>query len=105
MLTHYGLWFTTPNAQNRLIEMDKNMMPTGRIFFRDLSDSKFNKQVAKALNFAEVAKADIRRTVSKIDPRSSLAYWQLSRGNMTLDQVLEPWKDLRQKQKNDTQHV
>ncbi|MBY0415685.1 MAG: ferric iron reductase, partial [Bdellovibrionales bacterium] len=34
-----GAWYESPHAQNFLIELDKNMKPTGRIVFRDFGDT------------------------------------------------------------------
>jgi hypothetical protein len=39
LLVRYGLQASTPNAQNYLIEMTRDMQPTGRIVFRDLGDA------------------------------------------------------------------
>jgi hypothetical protein len=39
----------TPNSQNMLIEFDNNLKPTGRLVFRDISDTILITGVAKGL--------------------------------------------------------
>ncbi len=34
-----GAWYDSPHSQNFLVELDKNMKPTGRIVLRDLGDT------------------------------------------------------------------
>ncbi len=38
LLAHYGLWYETPNPQNVLIQLDRELRPTGTLVFRDLGD-------------------------------------------------------------------
>ncbi len=39
LFARYGLWFDTPNPQNLLLQLDRNLAPTGGIVFRDLGDT------------------------------------------------------------------
>ena len=51
MLLRYGLQMETPNTQNILLQLDRRtLLPTGKIVFRDLSDSQFVIPVAKHLH-------------------------------------------------------
>ncbi len=55
----YGLNVDTPNPQNFLIQLDKNLKPTGKIFLRDLSDTSFVKHWLEINNENEIlAKID-----------------------------------------------
>jgi hypothetical protein len=39
LLARYGLQFETPNPQNVLVQLDRDLLPTGRIVIRDLGDA------------------------------------------------------------------
>ncbi len=39
LFARYGLWFETPNPQNLLLQLDRELLPTGAIVFRDLGDT------------------------------------------------------------------
>jgi hypothetical protein len=51
LLLRYGLQMETPNSQNMLIQFDRNMRPTGKIVFRDISDSYLVDPVATGLGY------------------------------------------------------
>lgn len=51
-----GLWFDSPHSQNFLVELDKNLKPTGRIVLRDLGDVFLFAPVIKALGEEEILK-------------------------------------------------
>jgi hypothetical protein len=51
LLLRYGLQMVTPNAQNMLIQLDRNLKPTGKIVYRDLSDTRYIDRIAQALGF------------------------------------------------------
>lgn len=40
---HFGMFYDSPHSQNFLIEMDKNLKPTGKIILRDFGDSYLMK--------------------------------------------------------------
>jgi hypothetical protein len=58
MLLRYGLQMLTPNSQNMLIQFDRNMKPTGKIVFRDVSDAYLVDAVAKGLGYSGQIKRD-----------------------------------------------
>jgi hypothetical protein len=39
LLARYGLWYETPNPQNVLVQLDRELRPTGRLLFRDVGDT------------------------------------------------------------------
>ena len=92
MLLRYGLWFETPNAQNRLIELDPNLKPTGRILMRDLSDTLFNESFSRALGFEGRMEADIRERVTTTHPYAQNSYWQMSEAPGVTAQMVETWE-------------
>lgn len=51
LLTRYGLQMVTPNAQNFLIQLDRDLRPTGVIVIRDLGDTIFSSTVSWKLGF------------------------------------------------------
>jgi hypothetical protein len=59
LLLRYGIQLETPNSQNMLVQLDRNLRPTGRIVIRDVSDSFFVDSVARGLGFEEQLKKDI----------------------------------------------
>ncbi|MEA9356757.1 hypothetical protein SHI21_11100 [Bacteriovorax sp. PP10] len=51
-----GTWYDSPHSQNFLIELDKNMKPTGKIVLRDLGDSYILTDFANQTKFSNIAK-------------------------------------------------
>ena len=66
LLLRYGMQMETPNAQNMLLQLDRNLKPTGRLVFRDLSDSMLVGPVAQAIH-GEAGYAAVRAMENKID--------------------------------------
>lgn len=58
LLLRYGLEMETPNPQNVLIQLDTNFKPTGKIIFRDVSDTDFVRTVAEALGMKDQIKEE-----------------------------------------------
>ncbi len=76
LLLRYGLQMETPNSQNMLIQLDRNLQPTGRIVFRDISDSFFVDVAGEGLGFQKQMKVDVEH---EYDPVSVLQpYWSNS---------------------------
>lgn len=76
MLLRYGLQMETPNSQNMLIQLDRNLKPTGRIFFRDISDALYVDVVGRGLGFEKEIQADIAET---FDPHTYIQpFWSNS---------------------------
>lgn len=77
MLLRYGIQMDTPNSQNFLIQLDRNLRPTGRIVVRDIPDSYFVRPVAEAFGLGAAVEADREaglRIDLKINPN-----WENSR--------------------------
>lgn len=96
MLLRYGLQMETPNSQNMLIQLDRNLEPTGRIFFRDISDALYVDVVAKGLGFHKEIAADIKETFDPhtyIQPYWSNSSWRFNEaGDKSVDNVtLKKW--------------
>jgi len=51
-----GTWYDSPHSQNFLIELDKNMKPTGKVVLRDLGDSYILTDFAEKTKFSNIAK-------------------------------------------------
>ncbi|MFN7728323.1 MAG: hypothetical protein ACK5P7_04130 [Bdellovibrio sp.] len=59
LLLRTGLQMATPNPQNMLLQLDRNLKPTGKLVFRDVSDAYLVDVVAKGLNFKKKIELDI----------------------------------------------
>ncbi len=57
-LLRYGMQLEAPNPQNILLQLDRDLKPTGKIVFRDISDAYFVKVVGDAYDFQKQMKAD-----------------------------------------------
>lgn len=81
LLMDYGSEMKTPNPQNILVELTKNYIPTGKIFFRDLGgDSSMYGPWVHALKLKNVLKQhDILGygTLNKLIPYGSNTMWRL----------------------------
>ncbi len=79
LLLRYGAQMETPNSQNMLIELDKNLKPTGRMVFRDISDTVLIEGVASGLGETDVLKKDSENGVENaqiIQPYWSNSAWR-----------------------------
>ncbi|MNK07781.1 hypothetical protein D3C87_256990 [compost metagenome] len=72
----YGLQMETPNAQNMLIQLDHNLRPTGKIVFRDLSDTAMVSSIAKGLGEEAALRHDAKFGVKNTD--NIRPFWGLS---------------------------
>ncbi len=48
LLIKYGVFISTPNSQQVLLELDKNSVPTGRIAYRDMGDTYIVPEIVKS---------------------------------------------------------
>lgn len=72
-LIRYGIESEATNPQNYLIQLDNNFRPTGKIFYRDITDSNFNGSVARAIGLSEYVTFDEQ---NKIPVSSALVGWE-----------------------------
>lgn len=96
LLLRYGIQMETPNAQNMLIQLDRDMRPTGRLVFRDVSDAVFVKGVAEGLGFETLVKQDIAvdfKPHTYIKPYWSNSSWRFNEaGALSVpDKALSDW--------------
>ncbi len=93
LLLRYGLQMKTPNAQNWLIQLDKNMAPTGRIYMRDVADSNYVDFVADHNGSFDLIQADRKvnfSTGKMLRPNWENSAWQMDEGKV-FDIVLHSW--------------
>ncbi|GIL18689.1 MAG: hypothetical protein BroJett040_24400 [Oligoflexia bacterium] len=76
LLLRYGLQMETPNPQNMLIQLDRNLKPTGVLVFRDLSDTVLIESIARGLGEHTVLEKD--RTMGVENAESLRPYWSNS---------------------------
>lgn len=82
-LLRYGLQLTNPNTQNILVELDRGLMPTGRIIFRDMTDTDYVVGISDQLGFFEEMAEDERigmPAVSSLIPNANLSFANFSDG-------------------------
>ncbi len=104
LLLRYGLEMKTPNAQNMLIELDPKLIPTGRMFFRDISDSSFVGPIAESLGLEKLVKADRARSYTVKDylkPNWENSVWQMDEGGVSAD-LSHQWGKAHDKAYQDT---
>lgn len=87
LLIRYGLQFETPHPQNILIEFDSKMRPTGRIVFRDLSDTKMITPVVKALGFDDLLSEDLNRGI--VADNQIEALWRYSSNQFLSKSIID----------------
>jgi hypothetical protein len=87
LLARYGLWFETPNPQNLLVQLDRNLFPTGKVVFRDVGDGDC------ATDAREVCDVPWRRLVSDLRPETRTSFWAFGEaGEHSIPaDVLERW--------------
>ncbi len=59
LLLRYGLQMFSPNPQNMLIQLNRNLKPTGKLVFRDISDAYLVDVVAKGLGYNKQIERDV----------------------------------------------
>ena len=69
LLARYGLQYVTPNPQNILVQLDRRLRPTGAIVFRDLADTDFVTDSARACG------ASWTRMTAKLAPETANSFW------------------------------
>jgi hypothetical protein len=96
LLLRYGLQMETPNSQNMLIQFDRQMRPTGKIVFRDVSDSFLVDAVANGLGYSGQIKRDMAvhyKPVKVIQPYWSNSSWRFDEAGdkAVTEAVLNEW--------------
>lgn len=96
LLLRYGLQMETPNPQNMLIQLDRNLKPTGKIVFRDISDAFFVDGVAQALGFEKAVQKDILadyKPKKTLKPYISNSLWRLNEAgkNSVSEEGMKSW--------------
>jgi hypothetical protein len=95
LLLRYGIQMSTPNPQNMLIELDENYKPTGKILFRDISDTRLIEPIAKHLAPEVRAALEIDQKAGfpidqKIYPFWSNSSWRLDEAGIP-KKVVADW--------------
>ncbi len=87
LFARYGLWYETPNPQNLLVQLDRELYPTGRLVFRDVGDGECatDARTAGAVPWTRVV-ADLR-------PETKTSFWAFGEaGEQSVEApVLERW--------------
>jgi len=69
LFARYGLWYETPNPQNLVIQLDRELRPTGRLVFRDLGDTYC------ATDAFEASTAPWTRLTGDLRPETENSFW------------------------------
>jgi hypothetical protein len=87
LLARYGLQYVTPNPQNILVQLDARLRPTGAVVFRDLADTDFVTDAARACG------APWTRVTAELKPETANSFWAFDQApDSPVDAgVLERW--------------
>jgi hypothetical protein len=87
LLARYGLWYETPNPQNLLVQLDRELRPTGKLVFRDVGDGDC------CTDAREVRDVPWRRLVSDLRPETRTSFWAFGEAgeHSIAADVLERW--------------
>lgn len=102
LLLHFTLQLETPNTQNVLIQLDRNLRPTGRIVLRDLADSFVVEPLAQARGEGELLARE-QRVGNPLDRDLRLetenSFWRLDEDpeHHIPRETLEGWKEAHDK--------
>ncbi|MCE3010080.1 MAG: hypothetical protein LW875_05665 [Proteobacteria bacterium] len=86
MLLRYGLQMETPNPQNMLIQLNRDLQPTGVIVFRDISDAYVVEAAATGLGLEAHMNRERQILISINDfvmPYVSNSLWRLDQAGPT----------------------
>jgi len=87
LLARYGLWFETPNPQNLLLQLDRELRPTGKLIFRDMGDGDC------ATDAKEARDVPWTRFEDDLRPETRTSFWAFDEaGEHSIpDSVLVRW--------------
>jgi len=77
LLARYGLQYQTPNPQNILVQLDARLRPTGTIVFRDLADTDFATDAARACGSAWT------HLTAALAPETANSFWAFEQAPAT----------------------
>jgi len=69
LFARYGLWYETPNPQNLLLQLDRDLRPTGTLVFRDVGDGEC------ATDAFTASDAPWTRVTADLRPETETSFW------------------------------
>jgi len=90
ILLRYGLWYETPNPQNLLVQLDRDLQPTGVVVFRDGADTEC------ATNSQECTETPWSAFTGDVRPETQNSFWAFGEsGDLRVEpDTLEAWYTL-----------
>ena len=87
LLARYGLQYQTPNPQNILVQLGARLRPTGTIVFRDLADTDFATDAARACG------SDWTQLTAELAPETANSFWAFEQapGSLADPATLAAW--------------
>ncbi len=87
LFARYGLWYKTPNPQNVLLQLDRSLLPTGTLLFRDVGDGEFGTDADSALEIPWT------RVTGPLRPETCNSFWAFDEaGDHSIDATtLSDW--------------
>lgn len=70
LFARYGLWYETPNPQNLLVQLTKELRPTGILVFRDVGDGECATDA-----FEVTSEVPWSKLVSDLRPETANSFW------------------------------
>lgn len=77
LLLRYGLQLSTPHAQNLLIELTPEGIPTGRIVVRDIVDSRYVKGISETVVGQKAVEES--RPHTELATETELSFWEMDK--------------------------
>ena len=75
-LLRYGLTHDFPHLQNILVQLDRNLMPTGTIVFRDLTDTTMIRFVSELLDLKDELNLEVNLVTSSYHPKNTISLYE-----------------------------
>jgi hypothetical protein len=87
LFARYGLWYTTPNPQNVVVQLDRALRPTGRLVFRDVGDAECGTDAFQC------GDAPWTRVTHDLRPETENSFWAFGEaGDASIDaDLLQDW--------------
>ena len=87
LFARYGLWYETPNPQNVVVQLRRDLRPTGTLLFRDVGDGEC------ATDARTASDRPWTRLLSDLRPETQTSFWAFGEagGEAIGDSTLDEW--------------
>jgi hypothetical protein len=87
LFARYGLWYETPIPQNLVLQLDRELRPTGTLVFRDVGDGEFGTDALTARDVPWT------RLLADLRPETTTSFWAFGEAgaHAITPEILERW--------------